>query len=218
MTKSIIRIIFILSTLTILSCQNGKNEEPENGKNNGQPKIKAEEVKSTIFPQTENKKDETIQITKKDSLDITFIGKTTQELYKYNFHECWGGIIESESEKEKYAVSEYSLNIDNCRNGKSKLFLEKFKNYYDQGKANFEIKDELIVTSNYPKKCYSTIVQKLGDSNYEKNYLIEYEDNSKEILTKINKLWEIDLRKEKFIQVEIPKNFKCNNPDYADGI
>ena len=50
--------------------------------------IKAEEVKSTIFPQTENKKDETIQITKKDSLDITFIGKTTQELYKYNLRRC----------------------------------------------------------------------------------------------------------------------------------
>ena len=47
----------------------------------------------------------------------------------------------------------------------------------------------------------------------EKNYIIEYENNSKETLTKIYKLWEIDLSNEKFIPVEIPKNFICNNPD-----
>lgn len=216
MTKSFNTIIFILSILTILSCQNAKNERPEI--DNRQSQIKTVEHKSTQFSQTENKEDEAIQITKKDSLDIIFIGKTTKELNKYNFYSCFGEMIENESVNEKYAISEYSLNIDNCRNGKSKIFLEKFKNYYDQGKANFEIKDELIVQSSCPKRCYSKIVQRFGDSKFEKNYLIEYEDNSKEIITKIYNLWEIDLSKEKFIQIAIPKKIKFNNPNYADGI
>lgn len=216
MPKSINSIIFFIATLIILSCQNRKNELSENKKVDKQLKLKIEEIKSTKFLQTENRKDDTIQIAKKDILDITFIGKTRQELYKYNIYTCFGILIEGKS--ENYAVSEYSLNIENCRNGKSKLCLEKFKNYYGQGNANFEIKDELIVTSNCPKRCYSTIVHKLGNSKFIKNYLIEYEDNYKEILTKIYRLWEIDLSKEKFIEVEIPKNFKCNNPEYAEGI
>ena len=212
MTKSIISIIFILLTLTILSCQNGKNEQYE--KENKQPKINIVEQKSTQLPQIENTKNETIQRDRKDSLDITLIGKTTQELNKYKFHTCLGAVLES----EKYAVAIYSLNVGNCHNGKNKIVFEKFINYYEQGKANFEIIDELIVKSNFPKKCYSTIALKLDKNKSERNYLIEYEDNSKEMLTKIYKLWEINLSTEKFIEIELPKNFICHNPDYADGI
>ena len=147
-------------------------------------------------------------------MDNVLIGKTTQELQKYKFHTCLGVLLES----QKYAVAIYSLNVKNCHNGKNKIVFEKFINYYEQGKANFEIKDELIVTSNFPKKCYSNIRIKLMENQPEKNHIIEYENNSKETLTKIYKLWEIDLSNEKFIPVEIPKNFICNNPDYADGI
>jgi hypothetical protein len=152
---------------------------------------------------------------KKDSLDISFVGKTTQELDKFNLHVCFGGIIEGDLENEKYAVSDYSLIIDNCRDGKNKITLEKFSNYYENGKANFIIKDEILVNSKYPEKCYSKIILELN--NEPKNhYLIEYEDNSKEFLTNIHKIWKIDLEQMKFIKIEKPKNFKCNNPDYTD--
>jgi hypothetical protein len=70
-------------------------------------------------------------------------------------------MIKEYAENEKYAVSAYSLKGGNCRNGKSKITIEKFINYYGQGKANFLIKDELIIRSNYPKKCYSTIIFKI---------------------------------------------------------
>ncbi|WP_264530287.1 hypothetical protein [Flavobacterium sp. N502540] len=160
---------------------------------------------------------QTAQVIYKDSLDISFIGRTTKELNKYNFHICFGAMIEEYSENEKYAVSEYSLKVGNCRNGKSKITIEQFINYYDEVKANFVIKDELIVRSSYPKKCYSTITLKL-ENREESKYLMEYEDNSKAILTNIHKLWEINLNEMKFIEIETPKNFKCNNPGFADGI
>jgi hypothetical protein len=95
---------------------------------------------------------QTAQIISKDSLGIYFIGKTTQELNKYNFHVCFERMIEEYSENEKYAVSAYFLKVGNCRNGKSKITIEHFINYYDEVKANFVIKDELIVLSSYLKK------------------------------------------------------------------
>ena len=206
--------ILILLFLTIFSCQIKKKDDLKKAETVEQSETIEKEQKLPQFSKNINEKTETSQNIKKDSLDITLIGKTTQELQKYKFHTCLGVLLES----QKYAVAIYSLNVKNCHNGKNKIVFEKFINYYEQGKANFEIKDELIVTSNFPKKCHSNIRIKLIENQPEKNYLIEYEDNSKETLTKIYRLWEIDLSNEKFIQVEIPKNFKCNNPDYADGI
>ena len=206
--------ILILLFLTIFSCQIKKKDDLKKAETVEQSETIEKEQKLPQFSKNINEKTETSQNIKKDSLDITLIGKTTQELQKYKFHTCLGVLLES----QKYAVAIYSLNVNNCHNGKNKIVFEKFINYYEQGKANFEIKDELIVTSNFPKKCHSNIRIKLIENQPEKNYLIEYEDNSKETLTKIYRLWEIDLSNEKFIQVEIPKNFKCNNPDYADGI
>ena len=206
--------ILILLFLTIFSCQIKKKDDLKKAETVEQSETIEKEQKLPQFSKNINEKTETSQNIKKDSLDITLIGKTTQELQKYKFHTCLGVLLES----QKYAVAIYSLNVGNCRNGKNKIVFEKFINYYEQGKANFEIKDELIVTSNFPQKCHSNIRIKLIENQPEKNYLIEYEDNSKETLTKIYRLWEIDLSNEKFIQVEIPKNFKCNNPDYADGI
>lgn len=206
--------ILILLFLTIFSCQIKKKDDLKKAETVEQSETIEKEQKLPQFSKNINEKTETSQNIKKDSLDITLIGKTTQELQKYKFHTCLGVLLES----QKYAVAIYSLNVGNCHNGKNKIVFEKFINYYEQGKANFEIKDELIVTSNFPQKCHSNIRIKLIENQPEKNYLIEYEDNSKETLTKIYRLWEIDLSNEKFIQVEIPKNFKCNNPDYADGI
>ena len=206
--------ILILLFLTIFSCQIKKKDDLKKAETVEQSETIEKEQKLPQFSKNINEKTETSQNIKKDSLDITLIGKTTQELQKYKFHTCLGVLLES----QKYAVAIYSLNVGNCHNGKNKIVFEKFINYYEQGKANFEIKDELIVTSNFPKKCHSNIRIKLIENQPEKNYLIEYEDNSKETLTKIYRLWEIDLSNEKFIPVEIPKNFICNNPDYADGI
>ena len=207
--------IFTLLFITILSCQDEKKEEPKNEEAVEQLQIiEPKQKKSPQFSKNINEKIGASQKIKKDSLDNVLIGKTTQELQKYKFHTCLGVLLES----QKYAVAIYSLNVNNCHNGKNKIVFEKFINYYEQGKANFEIIDELIVTSNYPKKCHTNLRIKLQENQPEKNYIIEYEDNSKETLTKIYKLWEIDLSNEKFIQVEIPQNFKCNNPNYADGI
>jgi hypothetical protein len=198
--------LFIIGQLLIISC---------NDKSQKRNKL---EIKSSTKRNNSRKKSlQTAQIINKDSLDISFIGKTTQELNKYNFHVCFGTMLEGYSENEEYAVSEYSLNIGNCRNGKSKITIEKFINYYDEVKANFVIKDELIVKSSYPKKCYSTIILKLENTE-ESNYLIEYEDNSKAVLTNIHRLWEINLNEMKFIEIVKPENFKCNNPGFADGI
>jgi len=212
MNKSL--TILTLLFLIILSCQNEK-KEPKNEEAVEQLQIlETEQKKSPQFSKNINEKTEDFQKIKKDSLDNVLIGKTTQDLQKYKFHTCLGVLLES----EKYAVAIYSLNVENCQNGKNKIIFEKFINYYEQGKANFKVKDELIVTSNYPKKCHANIRIKLQENQPEKDYIIEYEDNSKETLTKIYKLWEIDLSSEKFTQVGIPQNFKCNNPNYADGI
>ncbi len=213
MIKKIVLTILILTVLTLISCQNKKKEELKNKKVKEQSETITSEQKRPQLAQTEEEKNEST-LNKKDSLDITFIGKTTKELNKYKFHTCLGAVLES----EKYAVAIYSLNVANCHNGKNKIVIEKFINYYEQGKANFEIIDEFVVTSNFPKKCYSTVVLKLDENKPERNYLIEYEDNSKELLTRIYKLWEINLVKEKFIKIELPENFKCYNPDYSDGI
>ncbi|AZZ59511.1 hypothetical protein D1001_10165 [Riemerella anatipestifer] len=197
-----------------MSCQNEKKGEPKNKEAVKRAQTIETGQKSLQISKNINEKTKASQKIKKDSLDNVLIGKTTQELQKYKFYTCLEVVLES----QKYAVTIYSLNVDNCHNGKNKVVIGKFINYYEQGKANFEIKDELIVTSNFPKKCHSNIRIKLIENQLEKNYIIEYEDNSKETLTKIYRLWEIDLNNEKFIQVEIPENFKCDNLGYADGI
>ncbi|MEL1255174.1 hypothetical protein AAEO57_15395 [Flavobacterium sp. DGU38] len=154
--KNIILATFILTVLTILSCQNEKKEET-----NKQPEIVITKQKGTEFSAIEIKKKKTDQIVSKDSLDIIFIGKTTEELNKYNFHTCLGAILGNNSENEEYAVCIYSLHRNDCHKGRNKIVIEKFINYYEQGKANFVVKDELIVTSDFPKKCYSNVRMKL---------------------------------------------------------
>ena len=207
MKKSIYILLFGL--ILILSCKENQNKQ-------GVSKINQNKKSITIKKNRDLKLNLKIEkIINKDSLDISFVGKKTQDLNKYNFHCCFGGLLYDK--EKKYAISAYSLTVGNCRNGKSKIILEKFIDYFDNGKANFEIKDEFVVNSSYPKKCFSTVVLKINN-NPESNYLIEYEDNSKEILTIIHKIWKIDLEKLKFIEIEKPKKFKCYNPDYADGI
>ena len=164
----------------------------------------------------DNTQPQTVPILK-NSLDMTFVGKTTQELDKYNFHVCFGQMIGEEIVDEKYAVSAYSLNVENCLNGKNKITLEKFKSYYDKGKADFIIKDELLMNTKYPQNSYAVVLLKLDDQP-KNQYLIEYEDNSKEIITNIHKMWKIDLSIMKFVEIEKPTNFKCPNPYYNDGL
>ena len=150
----------------------------------------------------------------KDVLDTSFLGKTSIEINKLNIHSCFGMLISTGN--EKFGITRYSKIVDVCMNGKSKIVLEKFLNYYDGGKANFEVVDEMNITTDYPKKYYNAIRLKLNNDEEEQNYLIEYEDNSKETLTKIFKIWKLDLDNQKFVEIEVPKNFTCNNPEYAE--
>jgi hypothetical protein len=152
-----------------------------------------------------------------DKFNINFIGKTTFEIKKYNVYECWEKLIEGETENknDEFAVSHVTETLDDCTEGNGKILLEKFINR-EKGKANFEIKDQLIVKSNYPKICYSTLPLKLNGEIIGNNYLIEFEDNSKDSLEIIYSIWRIDLLKMKFVETKIPKNFKCLNPDFFE--
>ena len=206
-------IILIFTVSTIFSCQSEKKREPKNSELAEQTESIKTDEKSSHLSINANEKTETFEKIMIDSLDIVLKGKTTQELQKYKFHTCLGVLLEHQN----YAVSIFSLN-NNCLNGKNKIVFEKFINYYEQGKANFEIKDELVVTSNFPKKCHSEIRLTLGANQHGKSYIIEFEDNFKDTITRIYRIWEMDLINEKFINVEVPKNFKCQNPNYAEGI
>ena len=116
-----------------------------------------------------------------DSLDISFINKTTRELDVMNFHNCFGMLLDDSKNPDKYAVAQFSLNTDACQKGKSKIVFEEFVEHYDNGKANFVIKDELTVTSNYPKKCYS-VKQATLKGQAKSYYLLEFQDNNSEKL------------------------------------
>ena len=116
--------ILILLFLTIFSCQIKKKDDLKKAETVEQSETIEKEQKLPQFSKNINEKTETSQNIKKDSLDITLIGKTTQELQKYKFHTCLGVLLES----QKYAVAIYSLNVKNCHNGKNKIVFEKFIN------------------------------------------------------------------------------------------
>ncbi|MEJ5090696.1 hypothetical protein GEO21_11685 [Sphingobacterium faecium] len=211
------KFFIVLPFLSVVfsGSQNQNKEEYKNATAISSLAIRTSEPE--IFPFSSTKMEST-KGAQQDRLDRAFVGKTTQELNPYNLHTCLGSMLEDQSGNDKYAMAIFSLNRDSCQNGKNKIVLEKFMHYYEQGKANFVIRDELIVFSDYPRRCYSNVRLKLDHQNQERNYLIEYEDNTKAVLEKIYKIWEIDLNKEKFKEIALPKNLQCYNPDYAEGI
>ena len=215
MKKNITLSLLALAILMALSCKN-ERREPEGGSETEKSVLRVPTKKDTVL--LKDQKNKTMQRVGGDNLDMSFIGKTTQDLNQYNFHECFGAIIGQKSEKGKYAIAQYPATVADCQNGKSKITLEKFIQYVAGGKANFEIKDELSVINKYPEKCYVTIFEKLTEDEPKKHYLIEHEGNSNPILTKIDQMWEVSIQHEKFIKIAIPKDFTCQNPYYADGI
>jgi hypothetical protein len=208
--------IFILQAL--LSCQNEeKNTSAKESSGPLSPIIATEKPAAPLLP-AEDKKDEAVPFTNKDYVDSSWIGKTTAEIAPYHLHTCFGGMVAEHSENGKYAVAAYTSTVNQCRKGKNKIVLEKLIDHDAQGKANFEIKDELTVTSNYPKKCYSTVMLQLPQGHEERSYLIAYEDNNKPVLKNVYQIWEVNTITGKFIKMDVPENFKCNNPEYTDGI
>ena len=146
-------------------------------------------------------------------LDTSFIGKTTIELNKLDLYECFGLLIEDDD--QRFALSKYSKVVDDCFKGKNKILLEKFINYYDDGKkANFKIVHELNVTTNHPKTYFNAVHLTLDGS--EKVYLAEYEDSEKENITKIFRLWKIDVNVGKFVEIKVPQNLTFQNPEYDE--
>ncbi|WP_333863206.1 hypothetical protein [Sphingobacterium sp.] len=217
MRKNNILIILTLIPIMALSCRN--ESESKSG------------LASPHFVTRERIPQDTVQIElpranksgpngleRQSSFESSFLGKTTQDLNSYHLQECLGVIIEQQTDSGKYGVAQYSARVNDCRHGKSKITLEKFIRYFPDGKADFQIMDELTVNSNYPEKCYSTIYLKMLEDGSKQFFLIEHEDNSKPILTKIYKMWEVNIVQERFIERAIPKNFTCLNPNYADGI
>lgn len=217
MRKNNILIILILIPIMALSCRN--ESESKSG------------LASPHFVTRKRIPQDTVQIElpranksgpngleRQSSFESSFLGKTTQDLNSYHLQECLGVIIEQQTDSGKYGVAQYSARVNDCRHGKSKITLEKFIRYFPDGKADFQMMDELTVNSNYPEKCYSTIYLKMLEDGSKQFFLIEHEDNSKPILTKIYKMWEVNIVLERFIERAIPKNFTCLNPNYADGI
>lgn len=145
-------------------------------------------------------------------LDTSFIEKTTIQINKLNIHECFGMLLEDN--EQKFAIAKYSNVVGDCFKGKNKILLEKFLNYYDNGKANFKILDELNVVTNHPKTYFNAVHLTLDGS--EKVYLIEYQDNLKEKITKVYKIWKIDYDAGKFVEIKVPQNLTFLNPEYAE--
>lgn len=174
-------------------------------------------VNKTEINSNNSKKESVIFVQKKDNdiLDDSFIGKNSTELNKYNLHQCFGSLLYGKSKKYEYCITEYSKIIDDCRNGKSKILLGKYANPLDGEEQTFEIIDELNVVTQDPKIVYYHIPLTL-ENNEENIYLAEFEDNRKEVITKIFRIWKIDLEKEKFIEIKKPENLTFLNPDYME--
>ncbi|WP_144038257.1 hypothetical protein [Soonwooa buanensis] len=204
MTKNII-ILSILLAFT--SCK--KEESVSNLQNSDSTTISKNIVKDTLAQPIELKE---IPQDPHDILDTSFIGKTTIEINKLNIHECFGMLLEDN--EQKFAIAKYSNVVDDCFKGKNKILFEKFMNYYDNGKANFKIVDELNVITNHPKTYFNAVHLTLDGS--EKVYLAEYEDSGKESITRIYKIWKIDFDVEKFVEIKVPQNLTFLNPEYAE--
>ncbi|MGE9314371.1 hypothetical protein ACLOAU_22130 [Niabella sp. CJ426] len=217
--KKISTLPTIISILLVfLSCTNEQKNKPRKESSGQLSSIAPTEKRAAYLLSPENKKDETVPLANKDYLDSSWAGKTTSEIAPYHLHTCFGGMVAGHSENGKYAVAAYTSTVNQCQKGKNKIVLEKLLKHDAQGKAHFEIKDELIVTSNYPKRCYSTVVLQLQGDTAERSYLIAYEDNNKSVLKNVYQIWEINTITGKFIKMDVPKNLKCNNPGYADGL
>jgi hypothetical protein len=217
MQKNNILITLALAILTALSCRN--ESESKSRLSSQHFAIKDRLPQDTVQIELPRKnKNEMSDLKHQSSLNKSFVGKTTQDLNTYHLQECLGVIIEHQTDFGKYGIAQYAARVNDCRHGKSKITLEKFIRYFPDGKADFQVKDELTVTSNCPEKCYSTIYLKMLENGSKQFFLIEHEDNSKTILTKIYKMWEVNIVQERFIERAIPKNFTCLNPNYADGI
>jgi hypothetical protein len=204
--KSTIKVKILISIIlfSIFGCTNKVEKSSKS--------ITKKEINSRI-PEKKNsnlspKKDN-------DILDSSFIGKNSTEFDKYNLHGCFWSLLHGKSEEDKYCIAQYSKIIEDCRYGKGKIIFGKYTDSLD-GKTNiYEIIDELNVMPQDPKRVYYHVLLKL-ENNEENICLVEFEDNRKEIITKVYRIWKIDFIKEKFVEVKKPKNLTFLNPDYLE--
>jgi len=151
-----------------------------------------------------------------DSLNLlqrNLIGKNTFELNTYASHTCWDMALEDSI--TGFSISELALSRGDCRTGKSKILLEKLL-YRKNNKAICEIKDELLIESHDLDTYYTTLHVALTEKDSKHHYLVSYRDKREEIITTIHKLWLIDLIHGKLTPVNVPAQFKFNNPDYLE--
>ncbi|WP_286856611.1 MULTISPECIES: hypothetical protein [Sphingobacterium] len=146
----------------------------------------------------------------------SFIGKTTDQSEVSKMHTCLGAMLAAGVSKDKYALSQYSTSVDHCQRGQSKFVIERFLRHEPSGKSVFLIVDELDVVADYPRICYRKF-QLAIENNTQGDYLVEFYDTNAEIITQVNKIWRIDLEKEKFVEIAKPKNLTLMNPDYVES-
>ncbi len=192
-----------LVLFSILSCTTKEKEAVES------------EAKTIV---TDSIKKEIVTLTPKeeDFFELSFIGKKSDEVAGYFLHECSAFVVESDSVADKYFVSTYAKTIDDCRNGKNKIILGRFLDTSITKDIPYEIVDELNVVSENDKKMYSRVELSLPDDEQNGIYIAEFNDDRKPLITKIYRIWKVDIKKGKFIPVRKPQKLTFDNPDYVE--
>jgi hypothetical protein len=154
------------------------------------------------------------------TLDSIFTGKMVSEIHNTKLHFCISSLIENPNKKDsqEYGLCLISDSVENCSKGKIKIILEKSVTR-TTGKANFQIIDELNLIHNCPKVCFVFSYEKLPNEKNFKNYIIQYQDvKFEKYYAKVQKVWEIDINKQRFKEIEVPKNHKFQNVEFDNSI
>lgn len=146
----------------------------------------------------------------------SFIGRTTNDTVVSKMHECLGVMLSKKVSKDKYALAQYSAVIDHCQHGQCKFVIERFLRHDVNGQSVFLIVDELDVRANYPAICYGKF-QLAIEGDREESYIVAFYNSDSELITQINRIWRIDLEKEKFVEISKPKDLILTNPDYVES-
>ncbi|WP_100627445.1 hypothetical protein [Algoriphagus formosus] len=154
---------------------------------------------------------------KKEVFSKSLIGKNTLDIEQIGWFNCKGSVIDSPDSSINYAVSQFAKSQNECMNGKGKVVLKKLL-YRKNGRAIFEVIDEINIDIKFPEKYFSWTTCMVGGAISSKIFLIEFKDQRQEKLTEIYNLWRIDMQVGKFVKEGDIKSVTCINPDYSEGL
>ncbi|MDE0558402.1 hypothetical protein OU792_00295 [Algoriphagus sp. NF] len=111
------------------------HEDPESYSIKGEPKTIPLNSKNEVFSES-------------------LIGKNTLDIEQIGWFNCKGSVLDSPDSSISYAVSQFAKSQNECRNGKGKVVLKKLL-YRKNGKAIFEVIDEMNIDTNFPQSYFS---------------------------------------------------------------